>query len=221
MEYRSKKCTEFGHPEFEFSADSSIPTCDAEWLLGILEDYVVDGDIFDDGETIGFDSIFLIANKAADTIRLAEPDFLQIPIKWIDGVTRSLRILRQQKDTVASFSHATKPDYCSIRESCIVGADFENANGGMVMERTPRMNANDTGWFLGTQDRKLDYSDPKNLLRKSIYEVVCKEPRVLPYLALPVKSRIEHSESCVVFFHDGKMVEPIQGSYLEQVLKRV
>lgn len=221
MEYRSKRCTKFGHPEFEFSVDSSIPSCDAEWLLGILEDCVIDGDIFDDGETIALGSILLIANKAADRLRLAEPDFLEIPIKWTDGVTRSLRILRQQKDTVASFSHAIEPDYCSILESCIVGADFENADGGMVMEKTPRMNANDTGWFLGTQDHKLDYNDPKNLLRKSIYEVACKEPRVLPYLALPVKSRVEHIENSVVFFHDGKMVEPTQGSYLQQVLKRV
>src|SRR5262245_53933273 len=94
------RCSEAGHAEFRFSVDEAVVIePDITFFREALERWVLDGERFNDGETMQFGWSTLMVRLAEDgRLSLCEPDFQSMPIKWVETVTATLQHLRVQKD---------------------------------------------------------------------------------------------------------------------------
>ena len=210
-------CSECGHPEFRISFDETIPRVDVEWLISVIECSVRNGTRYKDGELIDIGSM-LLRTELDDEGRflIKEPDFREVPISWIRGVTRSLQLLRLQKDSAESLQLGDKIDFPTLRQSVLVGIDVDSPLKQFVMERT---NPDDvhSGWFIGQIDSPLDYCDPSNLCRVSIYEVVTNCPNIAGFLAMPSGIRVEKSKDRLSVFYKDQPLTPTKGSFLDLI----
>ncbi len=66
---------------------------------------------------------------------------------------------------------------------------------------------------------EIDNNDPKNLSVKSLYEVVLKQPKALPYLFFPKNSVIIFENETIEIIKDDYTLEPKKNSYAEQIAK--
>ena len=199
--------------------DDSIPNEDVKWLAAMLEDAIRDGAIYRSGDVVQIgwmvNTLLPWKDKA---LALMEPDMSSFPIKWIPGVTHTLRHLRRQKDTAESLGLDNEIKFPSIRESGLLGVDVEAHTNGIILERA-EAGENDSGWFAGSLHSRLDYNDPCNLRRCSLYEIAIACPSIVSFVALPVGTRIELSGGGVLISKDGSEVAARAGSFLELLLR--
>ena len=215
MEIKSSRCSGFNHREFVLSFDEEIPKVDVDWLLTKLENSVANGSVFEDGQSIEFGPMLLRVELLDGFLHLMEPDFQNIPIEWKPGVSSSLRLLRLQKDVGESFLSSDQLDYCSPRQSCIVGIDVQSGDHSFVLERV-ESNGSESGWFFGLVASVHDYSAPDNLRRMSIYEALLTVPRIGAFLAMPPGASIRESESETIFSIADEELVPVEGSLLHR-----
>ncbi|HEY0913286.1 MAG TPA: hypothetical protein VGE22_00325 [Solimonas sp.] len=215
----TQRCQEHAHPEFAIEFDpGQMLAGDAEWLVQVLESWVANGRRMAAGETVQIGWSFLQLKKQGKALGFLEPEFGSMPIKWVPGVTATLRQLRQQKDTVASVLPAEAMDIPSLRQGCIVCTRLPAAQGFLMSRAAPE--ENDSGWFIGCLDENHDHQDMNSLELMSLYQaVVERAPRALPYLALPAGCgvRMQRSEPLI---HDKDGPLPIKpGSYLDLLMR--
>ncbi len=172
--------------------DDTVPRVDVDWIASIIREYILDGSSLEDGQLIEFGSMLFRMNLFGDELQFTEPDFRAMPIRWIPGLTNSLKLSRSQRDLAESFGLRESIDCPTLRESLVVGNDLDTSLGQFVMERS-RSPKGDCGWFVGRGDTVLDYSNPFNLKRLSVYELIVNQPQLAPFLALPSGSRVESS----------------------------
>lgn len=195
--------------------DESIPESDALRLIAWFEEYLYAGNVIEENETVQVGWMICTLKCREDgTVGLFEPDMKNIPIVWIDAVDRTIITMRVQRDVAASFGELESMQIPSCRDSCLVGTGYSSAPR-VVMERaTP--NRADSGWFIGDASGEYDYSDPSELMRKSLYEVACCRPEVVQFLSLPVRYRIILSCDTVEVEYENTVKVPIAGSYVER-----
>jgi hypothetical protein len=214
-------CGQFNHPEFELAYDpDTVLDRDVLWLAGILEQQVANGERFSDNQSFQLGWMFtLIHQNDNGTLSILEPEMTEMPIRWQNSVTNTLRHLRLQKDTGESLLPAEALVFPSYRQSCIV-CDRLGHSREIVMDRR-EPGDQESGWFIGCVADEYDHNNPDNLRVVSLYEaVVCLEPRVLRYLALPPGVLLHVGGEQAVFFLDESRLEIRPGSYLEKVLRK-
>lgn len=94
------KCSQFGHPEFQFSVTSNtIPRTDVAWFMSMLESMVAAGEQFKAGETmqVGW-MLTMLQDGDKGALKVTEPDMKSVPIKFVDTVDTTIKHLRAQKD---------------------------------------------------------------------------------------------------------------------------
>ncbi|HEY1785117.1 MAG TPA: hypothetical protein VGG30_06180 [Pirellulales bacterium] len=218
METRTSNCSSYGQREFLIRCDDSIPAPDVDWLVALLESSVRDGHKYRDEETLQVGWMFNRVSSAPDgLLLLSEPDMVTVPIQWADGVTETLRQLRLQNDTAESLDLGRRVRMPTIRESALVGRDFDRDPENIVLERF-EAEGNDSGWFIGYEKTPLDYNNPENLTRVSLYAAVVQCPTAIPYLCLPCGTRIDREDGKVECSVTGKTIRPRAGSFLKQLL---
>lgn len=213
METKTTRCSDSGHPEFELEFNSEIPQADVKALVGFLEESVQSGCRYKNGETIQFGSMTLRVVQAGGYFKLQEPDQVKTPIAWNDGVTQSLRLLRLQKDIAEGLGLDDELDFPSILQSLVTGVDLSEADEELVLERLASAGS-DSGWFLGKLDSNLDFDEPSNMSRVSVYEAILKWPSIAGFLALPTGTRVDISSNGAKVARDGKQLEIQKSSLL-------
>ena len=187
---------------------------DIKWLLSVLESAVAGGDTFRHGETFQIGGMILQIRKTSDDkLSLYEPDGLSFPIAWSESVTMSLMHLRLQTAVAESVllndEMAFSPCFCN----CLVCSHL-GSTGSFVLDRA-QMQQNDSGWFFGCDDERHDHNDIGELIRVSLYEAMLRyEPRVIPFLALPVGTLVLAGNKAPCIFKDGQQLAIVSGSYL-------
>jgi hypothetical protein len=179
----TSKCHEHNHPEIMFDVDArTIPESDIRWLIESLEKDVASGTRYEDGHTMQVGWL-LVSFVAADdgSLRLQEPNMQGLPISFVDGVTNTLRDLRQQKDVVLSLIKRPDPVFTALRKPMVVSKTFEHATDFYLL-REPE-NDHFSGWYLRDLDDEQQGDDDFDLL--SVYELGCKRPELIKFLALP------------------------------------
>lgn len=178
---QTSKCHAFGHREFLLTYDTSaVVQPDASWLLAHLENEVAAGTAFSPGQTlrIGW-MITQIAEAGHDSRLLAvnEPDFRGLPLVWVEGVTSTLAHLRAQTSAVESCEASFEISFADIRQSavCCTGVDAT----GFHLERFEE-GPRDSGWLIGCSK-----THQHELRRISLYELACRHPFLVDFLALP------------------------------------
>ncbi|HEX4142012.1 MAG TPA: hypothetical protein VHY91_00545 [Pirellulales bacterium] len=217
METRTTRCSSYGQREFLIRCDDSIPAPDVDWLVTLLENSVRDGQTYRDEDTLQVGWMLnRVSSAKAGSILLTEPDMISFPIKWIDGVTETLRQLRIQKDTAESLGLDAEMQIPTIRDSALVGVDFARDPENIVLERFEAV-GNDSGWFIGYQNTRLDYNNPENLTRVSLYVAAVQCPTVIPFLFLPCGTRVDREGHKLEFSLNGKTIGPRPGSFLKRL----
>jgi hypothetical protein len=199
--------------------DDSIPAPDIDWLVKLIEGMVRVGYKYGAGEIIEVGWMPVQVFDVGDgTLLLREPDMRAIPFKWTDGVTETLRQLRLQKDTAESFGFGKSMQFPSVRDSAIVGVDVRQNDSILILDRV-EAKGTDSGWFIGRLNSQLDYNDPGNLRRDSLYAAAILCPAAIMFMALPFGIVVEISEGQIAVTHHGKSVAPRTNSFLSKWLR--
>lgn len=216
-------CRTEGHPEFRLQVDeTAVPEPDIRFFVEALEGWVQQGDRFVNGETVQLGwSVMRVRPNADGTLSLLEPDFVSLPIAWVDSVTVTLQHLRLHKDVCESFFDPDALECPSLRDSCIVCTQLSSAPQ-LVMERFADPDPGDSGWFIGCRDGAHDHNDAAALGRMSLYEAVLANRAALPFLGLPEGVLLETSDgqSLPRVLYEESVLSPKPGSYVEALGKR-
>jgi hypothetical protein len=219
MEIVTTRCSEWKHPEFRLAVDPAIPDCDIDAFKCWLEESVASGARFEAGQIIQLASMLMQISSADGHLVLEEPDLRSVPIVWTAGITRSLRLTRLQKDVAESVGLGVGMDFPSIRHSVLIGVDLSSHSDAFILDRLEPA-ASDSGWFLGRLDSQVDYNEPANLYRTSVYDAFVRWPKVAMFFALPAGSRVEMSPNQLALSRNGLRLELRTGSFLDQALAK-
>jgi hypothetical protein len=210
----TSRCRTFGQPEFRLEVDTTaVVEPDVKWFVRTLEDWVEGGERFAAGQTVEVGwSVLKVEASPDGTLSLLEPDFVHMPVRWIESVTSSLQHLRLQKDVCESFFDSDALDCPSCVSHGIVCSRFQDSKG-LLMDRQAS-SPPDSGWFIGCLDEGHDHNDPNELRRMSLYEAVLGNRAALPPLGLPARvlARVEKGKLAV--FVDGRERAPRPGSFV-------
>lgn len=213
---RTTECQRQRHPEFRLSFDSTqVVDPDVMWLLGFLTKNVASGIQYKPDQLfqIGW-MILKVHSNEEGTLSLFEPDFEDLPIRFIDSVTQTLVHLRLQKSVLESVAMEDSVTFPSLLQSALTCTRSKD-RADFLMERF-ESSANDSGWYLGCLDNDHDHNDPTNLKRLSLYELACGRPACVPFVALPPQSVVEAKANDFGLRFKGQSLVARENSFLKR-----
>lgn len=209
------RCAEHGHPEFRLAYNSDLVTEeDVRFLIGRLERTVADGERFQDGSNLRIGWVEARVREASDgTLSVQEPDMIHTPVWWIDSINHSLIHRRLQHGVCASVGRSDSVDFPSTVQDAWVCQCFGDSDG-FGMRRSAAGDSH-SGWLFSCDVPDHDHADISNCARMPLFDVaVGLEPRVIPYLALPVGITAVLGAGGPTILADGKPLEVRPGSLL-------
>jgi hypothetical protein len=212
------KCCAFQHPEFLLKFDAAIPKGDIDVLTTFLEESVENGTLYNEGDLITLGSMLFRVARFDNSLTLEEPDLQSMPIKWRQGVTRSVQLLRLQKDIAESVSLDDEIDPPSIRCSLLVGSDLMLEDEEFVLDRI-KPGDSDSGWFVGRRDTVLNYDVEASLRRIAVYQAIMNWPRIAGFLGLPAGCQVEICGNRSKISRNGSTIEIKTGSFMDVLSK--
>jgi hypothetical protein len=218
MEIQTTRCKNFHHREFSLNYESVIPEDDVKTLLEYIEQSVAKGIEFKKKETIQFGWMRLLIDEYSDQfLSLFEPDMKTFPIKWKRSITQTLIQARIQKDTADSLGLLNEISFPSILQSAIICNNLENSNGFFLERFEPE--SNNSGWFVGCMDPNHDHNNHLNLMRISLYKILCSYPNLIMFFALPPDTSITFVDGIVQgISRKQKKVDILKGSFLDKYI---
>jgi hypothetical protein len=210
--YLTDGCSKYQHPEFEFEVAEGVPAVDAEHFKSILVQMVASGSRFKPGETLQVAwTILRVAEGEKGRLTLLEPDMQGMPIKYVSGVTRTLRFMRAQRDTADSFGLVEKMKLTTLMDVIFVPAD--PAKIEMVQLHREPPDKKMSGWFLLEAGK-----DAPEFRPMSMYELALSRPNLVKFFALPPGSDVVVDPSGFIsLFLEGKELEPEAGSFVAEL----
>ncbi len=220
--FSTSRCHERNHPEFTLLVEpDGIADSHIESLLAGLESMVHSGSVFRVDQTFQHGWMLTLIQELSDgSLTLHEPDMLSIPIKFVPGVTETVRHMMVQLFTLDSFSISREQmDIPSVRQSGIA-CDRYNLGDGFIMDRGAPSDDNDSGWFVGCADPDCDHNYPDNLQRVSLFQLFLGRPAIRDWVTFPTGTLIQQYNCELNVFLDGRRLEVVAGSFTDQMLRR-
>ncbi len=184
--YTTKKCHEFGHPNFSLVIDpDGIPEELISSLLNAIDDAVASGRKLQADEMYQFGWIATVIKPYQDgTLTLHEPDMKSFPIQLVPRVTQSIQHMMVQLFTLESYE-VSRDDMVipSVRDSAFLCSCFETTPT-LVLERSSPCDGNDSGWHFGCG--RCD----EGIKRVSLYEALLKRSEIKYWVTFPIETRI-------------------------------
>jgi hypothetical protein len=219
MRITTTRCKAHNHPEFVLEADSQVPDSHLIDLAQTMEEMVAAGSVFRPEQTfeVGWMTT-QVARFDAARLTLLEPDMKAMPIRWVPGVTETLRHKMVHVFTLDSFSLRDEMTMASIRQAMIVCTGYAVAEFFMARSE-PR--DRDSGWFVGCLDKDHDHNDPANLRCVSLYEAYLQQPGIQNFPLFPVGTMVVNDrEKGLTVLKDDEPLRLVPGSFLDAWLKR-
>lgn len=210
--YVTDGCAKYQQPEIVFETGEGIPAVDAEHFKSTLEDMVASGSRFKAGETFHVAWMILkFAEADQGRLKLMEPDLKGMPIQYVDGVNRTLRIMRAQRDTADSFGLVAQMKLTTLMDVILVPED--PASVGVVQLHREPPNEHMSGWVLLEACQ-----DPPDFRPMSLYELVLSRPELVKFFALPPGvDVIVVPTGEVGVYQDGKPLTAEAGSFIDML----
>jgi hypothetical protein len=220
MRITTTRCAPHKHSEFVLEANENVPESHLTDLAETIEEMVETGSVFKPEQTfqVGW-MITKVVPFDKTRLTLVEPDMKAMPIRWVPGVSETLRQKMVQIYTLDSFSLREKMTPASARESMIVCTKYTAVD--FVMTRS-EPNGRDSGWFVGCFEQDHDHNDAKNLSCISLYEAYLNQRGIQKFLLFPVDSMVvnETAKGLTVFDNNGEERELVPGSFLDACFKQ-
>ncbi len=192
--------------------DEDVPEFLVAYLADWLESYIQSGAKIENEQTLQFGFSLLKFRIANRTLTIDGPDYESIPFKWTNDLTKTLLVFKEHKFTVESYD--LESEYSKLQDTVLIGKGFEEEPFMFRKDDASENNPEDSGWFAGSLREDIDNDDPENISMISLYELVLKQPLVLPYLAFPEGCIILFENETVEIINDEYYLEPIEGSYV-------
>lgn len=164
------RCNKFGHPEFVLEADeSSVPDIYLTEVADTIERMVEHGQCFLPGQSfqVGW-MVTQVQTYDASHLTLVEPDMETFPIKWVFGITHTLRHKMLQVTMLDSVSLRAQIQMPSVVQS--LRACTRYSSPSFFMARFSPTQERDSGWFIGCLNEDHNHRDPAQLRCISLYE---------------------------------------------------
>jgi hypothetical protein len=174
------KLQEYGHPDVIVGVDSRWLEL-ADWLPSYFTEKVRNGVQFAPEQTVQIGwSLLKLAATPDGNLGAFEPDFETMPVRWVEGVNRSVRLLAVQRAVCDECR--VDPIFPSILKSAFSTAIIPGVDQFTLVHS--EAHGNHSGWtFHGSNDAGL------HLL--SLYEAATMNEAIVPFLALPAGSVVE------------------------------
>ncbi|SPE51124.1 conserved hypothetical protein [Verrucomicrobia bacterium] len=213
----TRSCASYGHLEFqiEFEAELVLQS-DVDSFLSYIAEQVKNGVKYNVGQLIQIGWMMDRIDEKAGKLTLLEPDFIDIPIRYVHGATGTFRHLRSQKGVAESLGLEALLDFPTILHSAIV-CNRQEDRVDFVMERA-RPENRDSGWFVGCGDPDHDHNNANNLRRTSLYEIARNRPNCIPFFALPARSFLQMKAGKLEVRCNNEKVKIKENSFLERFI---
>lgn len=171
------------HPDFLIDVGES-PRSLSEAFLGWLRSRVERGTVFQPGETVRFASSLLRVRATDAFLTLAEPEPGSLPIRWRNGVERTLLTLAQQQFVAESVGTKDRLDAVNPLAPAFT-CTAADPKGPLAFTRHEPLE-NGASWCVLCLDPDHDHDDPDNLRLESLYALGTRFPFFELMWALPV-----------------------------------
>lgn len=174
------KLQKYGHPDVIVGVDPRWSKL-ADWLPSFFAEEVHNGVRFAAEQTVQIGwSLLKLAASPDGNLSVFEPDFETMPIRWVEGVNQSVRLLAVQRAVCDDCQ--VDPVFPSILQPAS-STEVMPADDQFTMVRS-EAEGNHSGWtFHGRSDAGM------RLL--SLYEAATINRAIVPFLALPARSVVE------------------------------
>jgi hypothetical protein len=174
---------EYGHPDIVALVDPEAVQL-ADWLPDYFTEEVRGGTLFESGQIIQIGwNLLKLEPTAEGSLSVFEPDFDGMPIRWVEGVNRTVRFLVAQRAVCDELR--VQPDFPSIRQALSLPASIASLDRFSMTRIEP--DGNHSGWVI--HDRR--DAAMRNL---SLYEAATWSPAIVAFLALPPGSVVERND---------------------------
>ena len=219
----TRRCTDHNHAEFVLEVDSSaVPQQHIDQLIETLEGMVERGSVFSPGQTLQVGWMITQVQRHDETrLTLFEPDMQSVPVKYVPGVTETLRQMMLQLFVIDSLGVARSDmEIPSIRQSAVVCDKYQEASG-ILLVRGKAQDRSDSGWFIGCLDKDHDHKKIQNLTKVQLYDAFLNRKAIQSWMAFPSGTFIAlQQDEPPQVFRDGKELMILPGSFLDQLLQR-
>jgi hypothetical protein len=215
MRVTTTRCAVHKHPEFVLEANESVPESHLADLVETIETMVAGGSVFKPEQTfqIGW-MITKVVRFDKTRLTLVEPDMEAMPMRWVPGVTETLRQKMVQVYTLDSFSLREEMTMATAFESMVVCTKY-TANEFFMSRSEP--DGRDSGWFVGCLGQDHDHNDAKNLKCISLYEAYLNQRGIQNFLLFPVGAMVvnDTARGLTVRDKNGSALKLVPGSFLD------
>jgi hypothetical protein len=213
QETSTRHCRAHHHREFALRWDSRRTSpADVETLANTLETAVASGARFSPGDIVHIGWVPLrVVEAPSKMLSLVEPDFCGSPLRYAQGVDAALGHLRAQDDFAARLGLDDV-----IARPCLtdrVRVCGHLTSRGLVLDREER------GWIVVCGDPE---TDDHRLIDGTLYDLVCRFPHVVDFLALPVGTTVACTDvGDAIVWQEGREVGVRTGMSIAARLSRV
>lgn len=216
------RCGEHGHREFVLRWDSRrTAAADVNNLVQTLETAVANGKRFSPGDVVHVGWVPLRVIEAPSTmLSLVEPDFCGAPLRYVGGVDAALGHLRAQDDFADRVGLLNaRPNLQDTIRVC-----GHLTSEGLVLDRSERLHESNTsgpssGWLVACGEPA---EDDHRLQTVTVYELVCRFPHLVDFLALPPGTTVACTDvGDAIVWQDGREVGGRNGVSIAARLSRV
>ena len=210
--YVTDGCAKYQQPEIVFETGEGIPEVDAAHFKSTLEEMVASGSRFKAGETFQVAWMILkFAEADQGRLKLMEPDLKGMPIQYVDGVNRTLRIMRAQRDTADSFGLAGQMKLTTLMDVILVPEHPASIEMVQLHRESPKGHM--SGWVLLEAGQ-----EPPDFRPMSMYELFLSRPDLVKFFALPPGiDVIVIPTGEVSVYQDGKPLTAEAGSFIDML----
>jgi len=204
--------------QFSFEVQKSCPDYSVSWISSWFVDHIHKGSIVKNGQIFTFGWGLLQAMVEGEHLILRGPDFKSMPIEWCDDITPVCKLLVEHK--FVPLSYGFEMDIPSIRDTAIVGWEFEKLPMMMSRREKSKDNRQESGWLFGSIKKENNKELSAFIQLMSLYEAGLKAPFILRYLSMPMDTQILFKDRVPLVFFKENQKYPKPGSYLAEKLKK-
>lgn len=216
----TKRCSQFNHPEFVLYVNTSpiLEEC-ASFIANFLEEDVASGSVYKVGETVQIGWMITKLYEEDGHLCVCEPHFVDMPIQWVNSVTKTTQHLLVQQFTAESVGLSELLDPPSMLDLALVCKRIGEDKSAFFVERvTEDVDfPTQTGWFVECRLEDCCLVKKGQYYIASLYELATKNPAVIKFLALPRGISVEVSGNQVEFMYMEKPLELLPDSVLARM----
>lgn len=180
-----------------------------DWLIQYFEESISKGVVFCSEETVQVGwGMLLLKDNGRNELVIYEPDYLSMPIQWINSINNTVRHLALQRSVCDAMSVDLDLPFLRQAGHCL---NFLQ-KGDIVLSRENSKD-NYSGWIVKYGNE----SDMREEM-KSLYEIAISDSRLISFFGLPIGSVININVDFIEINYKKYSVSTSNNVFLRRLL---